>query len=422
MRFYIILISGYLLSFSSAGAQWRSMTDMPTARYGAAAAVLDEYIYVIGGMTAENEPLTTVERYDMISDEWDTEVDTLTFARWNAVAASYRGSIYIFGGFGGLEYNPAYETVEVYDPDLNEWETAGGSDVYSSFREGSACLVLDDWIYFIGGLVGSGGSPDSTAPSPLVDRYSPDTEMWESQPQLNFARKSASAVVYDDTIYVMGGFEFGPLGIVEKYTPDNEAWEILAVQITPRGYLGAGIIDNLIFAIGGSNLEGELDLVESFTDDSEDCYFTDPLNEARDGLNVVSAWNGIFAIGGRRTVPSPIALATVEIYEIATGNIIERDDIANLQTLMDQNYPNPFINSTNIPLQVPANNQSVKLSIYNISGQLIWQNFSPIPLNTYSVIQWDTRNCSGEKTASGTYFYQLKTDSENITRKLIIIR
>jgi N-acetylneuraminic acid mutarotase len=49
---------------------WTSLAPMKEARYAAASAVLDHYLYVFGGIGSDDNVLQSVERYDSTQNAW----------------------------------------------------------------------------------------------------------------------------------------------------------------------------------------------------------------------------------------------------------------------------------------------------------------------------------------------------------------
>ena len=85
------------------------------------------------------------------------------------------------------------------------------------------------------------------------------------------------------------------------------------------------------------------------------------------------------------------------------------------------NYPNPFNPSTTISysLEKPA---SVKISIFNSQGQcvkILANSFHP---SGEFAVEWDGTDFNGRKVGSGMYFYQLKTDKNIHSKKMIFIQ
>ncbi len=96
------------------------------------------------------------------------------------------------------------------------------------------------------------------------------------------------------------------------------------------------------------------------------------------------------------------------------------------QNLLLQNYPNPFNPETWIPYQL-SEDSSVSVSIYDTTGKLV----RTLSLGFQSAgfynsreraAYWDGRNASGERVASGIYFYQLTTPTFQQTRRLVIVK
>lgn len=88
---------------------------------------------------------------------------------------------------------------------------------------------------------------------------------------------------------------------------------------------------------------------------------------------------------------------------------------------LNQNYPNPFNNNTTIRYSVPKTSQ-VQLVIYNILGQKVKTLVDGLQPKGYKTVTWDGTNQSGEKVASGIYFYTLQTDSFSHTKKMVLLK
>lgn len=88
---------------------------------------------------------------------------------------------------------------------------------------------------------------------------------------------------------------------------------------------------------------------------------------------------------------------------------------------LEQNFPNPFNPSTEIRFSLDKATH-VRLSIYNLLGQMVRtvvdDNLGSGP---HSVI-WDGKDHHGQKAASGIYFYRLVTESFDSTRKMLLMK
>ncbi len=91
-----------------------------------------------------------------------------------------------------------------------------------------------------------------------------------------------------------------------------------------------------------------------------------------------------------------------------------------------QNTPNPFNPETWIPYQLEEG-ADVTIRIYNITGKLVkmlnlGHKESGFYLDKDKAAYWDGRDSSGEKVASGVYFYTLQAGKFRVTRKMVIIK
>ena len=70
---------------------------MNKRRCGVGVAVLDNYVYAIGGHDGTSY-LQTVEKYDPIQDNWSTDVATTSTCRTSVGVAVLDGYLYAIGG------------------------------------------------------------------------------------------------------------------------------------------------------------------------------------------------------------------------------------------------------------------------------------------------------------------------------------
>jgi N-acetylneuraminic acid mutarotase len=80
---------------------WTTKGDMPTARFSLSTSMVNGKIYAIGGdLRGRGAPLSTstVEEYDPATDTWTARADMPT-ARWGLSASVVNGKIYAIGGY-----------------------------------------------------------------------------------------------------------------------------------------------------------------------------------------------------------------------------------------------------------------------------------------------------------------------------------
>ena len=96
------------------------------------------------------------------------------------------------------------------------------------------------------------------------------------------------------------------------------------------------------------------------------------------------------------------------------------------ETQLLPNYPNPFNPETWIPFEL-SQDSAVSITIYDVSGTPVRAiSMGYLEAGRYvsqsRAIYWDGKADTGERVASGTYFYTLKTDTSTFTQKMIILK
>jgi hypothetical protein len=171
------------------------------------------------------------------------------------------------------------------------------------------------------------------------------------------------------------------------------------------------------------------------TDTSIVWEYTNPMT--RDGLKHIKVdnyptYNGVFrayryaadhpALDGHDLTPGNTMTGYTPNYWTPSdiASVKQNNDYYKPEDLLDQNYPNPFSTSTVIQFDVDQMKQ-VSIIIYDISGNqvksLVNQNYSK---GTHT-LTWDGTNDSGSKVASGMYFYVLRADNKQESKKMIYI-
>src|SRR5258708_28724312 len=176
---------------------WTTLMPMNTARAGAAAAVIDDGIFVIGGRQSTSGPcsggpyLTTVEKYDIDTDTW-SPVAQLPSARSDLAAVAHGGKIYVLVGCSDTGVT---KEVDMYDPQTNTWTTG-----LASMPTARASLVAGhsgDNVYAIGGT-------DGVSASNTNEVYDVAHNSW-SNASMTTARQGAGVSSHGGRIYVFGG-------------------------------------------------------------------------------------------------------------------------------------------------------------------------------------------------------------------------
>jgi hypothetical protein len=90
---------------------------------------------------------------------------------------------------------------------------------------------------------------------------------------------------------------------------------------------------------------------------------------------------------------------------------------------LSQNYPNPFNPSTKIQFQVKETGP-VTLKVYDVAGRLVdtLVDGELVPKTGGYTVTWRGTDRSGNRVASGVYFYRLTAKGFEKTRKLVLLK
>ncbi|GAE87975.1 Kelch repeat-containing protein [Acetivibrio straminisolvens] len=243
--------------FNPSNNSWTPATNMLTARYNASSATLSGAIYVAGGFNSGY--LKSVEAYNPSTGNWQSKAN-MNIARSSFGLASVNGKLYAISGktTGNVRTN----TVEEYDPSSNQWRFVAN---IPTPRSNFATAVVNGEIYVIGGLYTYG--TDSNAKCPIIEKYNPITNTWTRVADIPTARSNLAAVAINGKIYAMGGLQdfVGVTYITEEYDVASNKWKKVAYSGTEREGHTASVVNNKIYTIGGWNRSSSLEeVVEEF--------------------------------------------------------------------------------------------------------------------------------------------------------------
>jgi N-acetylneuraminic acid mutarotase len=226
------------------GTQWKLETTLPGEGLNApTASIVGDKLYVMGGFKAvSNQPTDEVQIYDLQTHEWSM-ASPLPNPRGGHVAVVLDEKIHLFGGGNSVstlanhsEYDPATDTWR----DLSPLPRSEGSP---------AAVVLDGKIYVIGGRSGNSDFGD-------VYIYDPATDSWSTGPSIE-PRGTAGAVFYCGGIYLFGGESQAKrknLDSVLRLDVERNVWETVTPMPAARKFVRAVVFMDSVYIIGGSTV------------------------------------------------------------------------------------------------------------------------------------------------------------------------
>jgi len=107
---------------------------------------------------------------------------------------------------------------------------------------------------------------------------------------------------------------------------------------------------------------------------------------------------------------------------IATGLPSDSDLKIPEQIRLAQNYPNPFNPNTTIRFTLPAP-EHLEVTVYDLRGGQVKTLTSDRYTTGTHTVQWNGTGATGNRVASGVYFYRLRTESGNVKiGKMVLLR
>ncbi|CAE6940663.1 IVNS1ABP [Symbiodinium natans] len=261
------------------GEAWQQVSQLPGARWAAAAAVLEQEILVMGGYS-DGQDLDVVDCFQPAQSTWRRPPELkLTSPRSLFSAAALDGRIYIVGGTSCGREQDLCERCDGVG-----WESVLNLPLP---RFGCSAVVTGGALYTIGGF-------SRGLVLRCCERLDPCARAWRALPSPTVARWSAAAVTLHGRIYVCGGFNGGsPLDIVERFSPSEESWEVLPSLTTPRKHLAAVRAGDSVYVLGGFDGNASTAAVERFN--SGACGATGTWEKMRP-LPIESEWGVAVAV------------------------------------------------------------------------------------------------------------------------------
>jgi len=107
--------------------------------------------------------------------------------------------------------------------------------------------------------------------------------------------------------------------------------------------------------------------------------------------------------------------------DIAVNPVGVPDDGTGSRFGLFQNAPNPFNPKTTIAFSLPEPVE-VKLDVYDVSGRRVTTLVDERLGAGEHRVEWDGMGATGDRVASGVYFYKLTAGEKNVSRKMVLLK
>ena len=275
--------------------RWKALAPATLQRTEVGAARIGRFIYVVGGFLPSAETTNAVELYDIERDRWRRIAPMPNPVNHPAVT-SYRGRLYVFGGYTDSSFAPVTGALQRYDPKSGSWTLLANA---ARPRAAAALAALPGKLYAIGGVAGAD-------PLQGMEVYDLSRARWSPGPSMKVAREHIAATVAGGEIYVFGGRTGSEnLRAVERFDPDSGRWSRLAPLRTARSGIAAVTVRGRPVVFGGEELfSGGTTIrpVEIYEPESDRWRRLPGMRTPRHGLGGAVLGRRIYALQGG---PSP---------------------------------------------------------------------------------------------------------------------
>ncbi len=232
------------------GGRWHDVAPMSTRRTNLAAATLAGRVYAIGGFDEKDRLLANVEIYNPKRNKW-TPGPALPRRRGDASAAVLNNRLYVAGGV--VNSSTITESMLFLDQN-NEWQPTAPME---TARAQLRLVATEHHLYAIGGRA---DGPAMTN----VERYDPDSDTWRTLRPLTEARAGSGVVAARirnrRVLVAVGGAVFNAVGepigglrTTEVFDIEDETWTTLDVLLPERRGSFGCVVDKAgaVLAISG---------------------------------------------------------------------------------------------------------------------------------------------------------------------------
>lgn len=307
---------------------WEEGVPMSEKRRYGGACVVNGKIYVFGGCKEihtmmgdiSNEGLRSAEVFDPIEKTWNP-IASMNTERFKAAYAVVNNKIYVFGGIKNTASN--ITTIERYDPETDIWEIIDTMD--HELVAATACVVGNR-------ILVSGGAVDNVNGRIVLSNtarfYDPETKQWSEVGVLSIPRLSHQMVMVGSSAILLGGLknnEFGSDTMVSGIeclntdgTPGDCTFTAFNEEST-FAWFGAVVISGKLVILGGMNsLEVGRSPVASVNVVSLDAMAVKSGRDmpvALEGFSTVALNGRVYVIGGNSgTLSEQKSSSSVHIY------------------------------------------------------------------------------------------------------------
>ena len=270
-REYAIVACGQssVLCYIPSKDKWYRLSEMESTRnfFSHNISVCQGKLFFIGG----NSYGCPAERYDPSINTWSPLESFKQRVKFCTVV-TFQTLLYVIGGMEQTE-NKRLSAVQRYNPDTNLWQEVS---CLCTPRSSVCAVATGSHLYAIGGR-------SDVGPVNIVERFDPKEKVWCMVAPTLEHRVPACGVALNENVFVFGGLmieNYSHSSFCEMYNPVTDMWSNIANTVTARGYTSAVSFKGNIFVYGDFGEGASLQIYNIVTSEWKFCTKL-PLNDER---------------------------------------------------------------------------------------------------------------------------------------------
>ena len=246
-------------AYDLASSTWTSLPNLAAPRHGLAVTAIGNTLYAIDGASqpGHNASTPTLQTLSVIpgpaqpAGSWQSGTDSLYATQQVGAAVDKSGRIWVAGGL--TDAQDATAKTEFYDPTIGTW--SAGPNLPVPLHH-AMMVSYQNTVWVIGGFEPRGSEIIGVASARVLHLNQAQTA-WVEGPELHHARGAGAAAVVGNKIVVVGGRTAGtsPAEVIPTEIFDGSSWHDAAGIPVPGDHLAAASDGTYLYAVGGRRLE-----------------------------------------------------------------------------------------------------------------------------------------------------------------------
>lgn len=292
-------------------SSWTSMASQLVPTYASASFIIDNIVYIIGGLLPDFTPTNTCQAYDIQTNTWSMKANYPMVIE-SSISFALNDVGYLIGGLNSrttpIEY---YDSVYTYNPTTNTWTKKNNFPIKTA--NVGAGTICNGKAYVNTGL-GITSYKD-------IYVYNEENDSWAIETSFPTVCVSCAVGAIGNKLYFIGGDDAhdGILKETRIYDITTKTWSFGKDMITPRSYVGALVNGNYIYVCGGFDKTlYSVDTVEQYDAVANTWRPQSPMQYAKTSPNGVTYGSYGYIIGGFN-IMQPMVGGYVERFQFDTA-------------------------------------------------------------------------------------------------------